>query len=227
MLPKRFESTEEAAQALAQHVAAALRDAVDARGVASLLVPGGRTPVTLFRVLRRIDLPWAQVGIGLTDERWVASDHADSNERLVRCELLADAAAAARFVPLHNGAGSAAHGAQRAWHNLASLHRPYDAVVLGMGDDGHFASLFPGSPGVAAALDPLAAPACVAMRAPGAPFDRISLNLAALAQSRQLSLFISGERKLALLQSAASRERLPVDALLALARPRPIVYWAP
>ena len=226
MILKRFESIEDAATGLADQVAGALRDAVESRGRASLLVPGGRTPVPLFRALRSRALPWQQIGIGLTDERWVASDHPDSNARLVSTELLADAAAAARFVPLHNDAATAAQGAARSWLCLADL-LPFDVVVLGMGEDGHFASLFPQSPGIGAALDVTATPGCVAMRAPSAPMDRISLNMAAFGGARRLFLFITGHSKLALIRAAGKRAMLPIDALLAARDPETMVYWAP
>ncbi len=227
MLLMRSESIESAAASLAEQVSAVLRAAVSARKQASLLVPGGRTPVAFFRALRRHDIPWKQVAIGLTDERWVPSEHADSNERLVRAELLVGAAAVAQWVPLHNPAPSAAQGAEQSWRNMGRLGRPFDAVVLGMGEDGHFASLFPDSPGLATALDPAATPACVPMRATSAPADRISLNLAALADSRRVFLFITGERKLALIEASGLRDPLPIDALLALRNPEPVICWAP
>jgi 6-phosphogluconolactonase len=227
MLLMRSESVAAAATQLAEQIGDALRAAVGARGTASLLVPGGRTPVLLFRALRRQDIPWRQVCISLTDERWVSPEIADSNERLVRTELLAEAAAEAGFVPLHNPAPDAQQGAAQSWRNLGALAQPFDVVVLGMGDDGHFASLFPDSPGLASALDPGAKPGCVAMRAPVAPVDRVSLNLAALAQARQLFLLISGQHKLALIGSAGSRRRLPIDSLLVLRHPEPRVCWAP
>jgi 6-phosphogluconolactonase len=227
MLLKRSESIEAAAVTLAEQVATALGEAVRARGAASLLVPGGRTPTVLFRCLRRHPIAWQSISISLTDERWVAPDHPDSNARLVNSELLADAAASAQFIRLHNAAPTAGQGAAASWRGLASMPRPFDVVVLGMGDDGHFASLFPQSPGLAAALESGAEPGCVPMRAPAAPVDRISLNLAALAQSRRLFLFITGERKLDLIQSAGRRAQLPIDALLSLREPEPVVFWAP
>jgi 6-phosphogluconolactonase len=110
------------------------------------------------------------------------------------------------------------------------LPRPFDALVLGMGDDGHFASLFPHDPGLVAALDHDAAPACVAMRAPVEPTERISLNLAALLQTRRLFLFITGTQKRDLLLAAARRSAdapLPVASLLSQRVPMPEVYWAP
>ncbi|MCC6632358.1 MAG: 6-phosphogluconolactonase [Gammaproteobacteria bacterium] len=227
MLLKRFESLEDAATSLAAQVSAALAEAVSVRGAASLLVPGGRTPAAMFRKLRRHPIAWDRVSISLTDERWVPPHHADSNARLVTTEMLAGFAAAAKFIPLYNVAPTSAQGALAAWRALAAMPRPFDVVVLGMGDDGHFASLFPGSPGLEAALDPHAAPACVPMRAPSAPDDRLSLNLAALAASRRLFLFITGERKLELIQSVGSRAWLPIDDLLSLREPGPAIFWAP
>jgi 6-phosphogluconolactonase len=227
MLLMRSESIAALAAQLARQIRDALRAAVGTRGTASLLVPGGRTPVPLFRALRGQDLPWRQVNISLTDERWVSPEDSGSNERLVRTELLVDAAAEACFVSLYNAAPGAEQGAAQSWRRLGALAQPFDVVVLGMGNDGHFASLFPESPGLAAALDPDAAPDCVAMRAPVAPIDRVSLNLAALANARQLFLLISGQHKLGLIESAATRARLPIDALLALRHPDPRVCWAP
>lgn len=227
MLLTRHDSIEAASAALSAQIGSALHAAIRARATASLLVPGGRTPVALFRELRRQRLDWSCVTIGLTDERWVPSEHADSNARLVRHELLVGAAAAAGFVPLHNAAPTAAQGAAQSWRMMQAMPRPFDVTVLGMGDDGHFASLFPGSPGVGVALDAGAAPGCVAMQAPVAPCDRLSLNLAALAQSRRLVLFITGQHKLELVESTAGRAPLPVDSLLSLCGPEPEVYWAP
>ncbi len=230
MILQRFSSPVEAAQALAAQVVVALRSGLATRGSASLAVPGGRTPQPLFHALREVDLEWSRVGISLTDERWVAEDHAASNAALVRRELLAEKAAAARFFPLYNSAATAGGAVGAVWNSLASLPRPFDAVVLGMGDDGHFASLFPNDPGLAAALDQTAPPACVAMRAPVEPTERISLNLAALLQTRRLFLFITGTHKRDLLLAAARRADevpLPVAALLSQRVPLPEVYWAP
>ena len=230
MILQRFDSAAAAAAAMAEQVAMALRMGVAWRERGSVAVAGGRTPVPLFHALRDAELDWGRVGITLTDERWVPEDHPASNAGLVRRELLAGRAGAARFMPLHDGSASAAAATGAVWRNLKPLARPFDAVVLGMGADGHFASLFPGEPELAAALDPAAAPACVAMRAPVAPQERISLNLAALLQARRVFLLVTGEAKLELLLSAARLEPkspYPVTALLAQRSPAPEVYWAP
>ncbi len=230
MILHRFNALETAAAALAAQVAGALREALLLRGQASLVVPGGRTPSALFRALRRWEMDWKQVQVTLTDERWVASVDSGSNAALVQRELLTEQAVTARFVPLHNAAPSATAGAAASWQGIARIPRPFDAVILGMGEDGHFASLFPGSSGLAAALDADAPGACVAMRAPVAPTDRISLNLSALRDARRLFLLVSGEGKRVLIESAAQQPpeiSLPIASLLALRDPAPEVYWAP
>jgi 6-phosphogluconolactonase len=230
MILHRFNALETAAAALAAQVADSLREALRLRGRASLVVPGGRTPAVLFRVLRRWEMDWARVYVTLTDERWVNSTHEASNAAMVRRELLAERAATAQWVPLYNGAASATAGAAQSWQALAHIARPFDVVVVGIGEDGHFASLFPGSPDLATALDLNADPACVPMRASVAPTDRISLNLAALANARRLFLLASGEGKRVLIESAAQSQTqasLPIARLLAVPDPAPEVYWAP
>lgn len=231
MILQRFASPQQAAEALAEQVIAALRTGLAQRNAGSLAVPGGRTPVPLFHALRRHgNLDWHRVDITLTDERWVDEGDPASNAALVRRELLSEHAAAARFHPLYDGSASVAKASGHVWQTLAPLPRPFDAVVLGMGDDGHFASLFPGNPGLAAALDLSAPPNCVAMQAPVQPVDRISLNLTALLQTRRLFLFITGAGKRDLLLAAARRAEhapVPVAALLSQRVPMPEVYWSP
>jgi 6-phosphogluconolactonase len=230
MILQRFAALDEAAHALGEEVASALRSGLAQRSTASLVVPGGRTPVPLFHVLREMQLDWSAVHVTLTDERWVPADHASSNTGLVRRELLQGRAQAAQFHGFNTAATAAEDAAAAVWQSLALVPRPFDAVVLGMGDDGHIASLFPHSQGLSAALDPVAPPACVAMRAPTEPLSRMSLNLAALLQTRRLFLFITGAHKRELLLTAAQRTDqalLPVAALLAQRLPMPEVYWSP
>lgn len=224
---RQFESTQKAAEALADEVGLNLRQGLSARGAASLAVPGGRTPVPFFHALSLLPLDWPQVHVTLTDERWVDEADPASNARLVRGELLQQQAQVARFVPLHAGGASAADDAATATSRLASLPQPFDAVVLGMGEDGHFASLFPGSPGLAEALGS-ATPACVPMQAPSAPAQRLSWNLAALRATRRLMLFVTGAAKRELLESAAGADplRLPI-AMLVDQQPELEVFWAP
>jgi 6-phosphogluconolactonase len=227
---RTFADSAALAATLAGDVVDRLQRALDAGREASLLVPGGRTPAQLFDRLATVPLRWARVHVGLTDERRVPRDDPASNERLVRERLLVGAAAAARFTGLADDAQDPDVAAAHAFAALAPLPRPFDAVVLGMGDDGHFASLFPGGDGLATALDPAAAPGCVAMRAPAAPHERLSLNLAALLASRFVALAVTGAAKRRVLDAAATPgppTDLPVRALLAARQVPVTVYWAP
>ncbi len=219
-----------AAAALADEVIAALRHGLAARGAASLAVAGGRTPVPLFRALRDAPLDWARVAVTLTDERWVPEEDAASNARLLRAELLQGRAGAARFFPLYDSSATAGEAVNSIWQSLQEMPWPLDAVVLGMGEDGHFASLFPDNPQLGRALDPDGRPGCVAMLAPAAPASRISLNLAALRQTRRLFLLAGGRAKhevLAQPSREGSAGHWPVTALLALQHPEAEVYWGP
>jgi 6-phosphogluconolactonase len=212
-----FADAESAAHWLASAIAARLRSAVDARGAASLLVSGGRSPIALLRALSQQPLGWDKVRVSLVDERWVDPASADSNERLVRDYLLQAQARAAQFVPLKNAAADARSGVAAATQALQSLPRPFDVVVLGMGEDGHTASLFPGAAGLAAALDPAGKPVLCAIDPPSAPNPRISLTLAALLDARWLCLPIQGAAKHAVYRRAradADPQALPVAGVL-------------
>lgn len=204
------------AQGLAQAVAESLRESLRRRTAASLIVSGGRTPLPFFEALARQDLPWSKVVVSLADDRWVPADHADSNERLVRQHLLQGPAAAARFVPLVDAAQTPEQHLATAERKLAQLPHPYDVLVLGMGDDGHTASIFPGAPGAAEALD-TSRPQRLALVTPStAPHRRISLTLRALLDSRQLLIHLAGSDKAAVIEAAAlsTPAQHPIAAVL-------------
>lgn len=229
-LLRRFPDHESLVQGLSAHIARRLRTALAARPAASLLVPGGRTPAPFLEHLATEKLDWSRVIVGLTDERWVANTDAASNERLLRAHLLRDAATSAHVQGLKNDAADAQTGAPRAWQALAGVERPFDAVVVGMGEDGHFASLFPGDETSTAGLRVEAEPACIAVRAPVQPAERVSLNLPALLQSRELLLLVTGERKWNLLLQElddACTRHLPVRALLTQRLSPLTVCWSP
>src|SRR5690606_15928511 len=147
-----FPNGEAAAQAAAAAIASALAGGLQARGKAGFVATGGRSPGPVYDLLRDADLDWSRVSVTLSDERFVAPSSPDSNERLVRERLLAGRAVRAAFVPLWSKAPTPAACALAAEPRVAAI-APFDAVLLGMGDDGHFASLFPGSPALAEGLD--------------------------------------------------------------------------
>ena len=227
---QRYADIDTSSRALALQIAANLGLALGARGLASLVVSGGRSPVRLFEILRTQPLDWGRVCIALADERWVRPEDAASNERLVRDVLLKDRAASARFHGLKNGAPTPDLGAVSAWETFARVPRPFDAVVLGMGDDGHTASLFPGSPNLPSALNASAVAGCVGMRSPVPPHPRLSLNLTALLGSRRIVVLITGESKLRTLAAACAPgpvEDMPVRAVLRQTRTPVDVIWSP
>ncbi len=226
----RYPDSDTLSRELAGRIAADLASAVAKRGSASLVVSGGRSPVKLFEHLRTQALDWSRVSVALADERWVDPSDPASNERLVRDWLLKDRAAAARFTGLKNDATTPDLGAESAWGTFSSIARPFDIVVLGMGDDGHTASLFPGSPNLERALEETAAPGCVGMLAPTAPTARLSLNLAALLDTRHIVVLITGESKWHTYGAAAQTgpaSAMPVRAVLRQRRTPVDVIWSP
>lgn len=227
---RQFSSSSDAAQALADAIAQALTAALDARGRASLVVSGGRSPIEFFHRLRGAALDWSRVWITLADERWVPDTDPDSNARLLKQHLLQGAAAAAHFVPLWNGAATPAAAITERSAALASLPRPFDAVVLGMGEDAHTASLFPGAAGLAVALDPAGTALLAAIAPPAAPHPRLSLTLAALLGSRHIHLPLTGATKRAVYTRALADcdpLRLPVAAVLCQSTVPVTAYLSP
>jgi len=227
---RRYPDAAALTEALASDIVQALEQGLTAAGEASLLVSGGRSPTALFEALSHAALDWRRVWIALTDERWVDPTSSDSNEHLVRAQLLRDAAAVAHFVGMKTDAENPDAAAAACWSAIARLPRPFDYTLLGMGEDGHTASLFPHSPGLAAAIDAQAPPGCVAMIAPSAPQPRMSLNLAALLGSRRIGLLIMGAGKWATYERAAVSgpvSEMPVRALLRQQRVPVAVYWSP
>jgi 6-phosphogluconolactonase len=215
------------AQDVADHVAQRLRDGLRARGQVLLVVSGGSTPVPFFDALARCPLDWSRVLITLADERWLPPEHADSNARLVLAHLLQGEAARARFVPLYNGADTPNAGHGEIEQALAALPWPAEVVVLGMGGDGHTASLFPAAPELPVALAGVDAqdlarplPRCMAVAAPAlpnVPVARLTLTARALLDTRCVLLHVTGASKWALLQDALKsgpREAWPIRLAL-------------
>lgn len=204
------------ADAAADAVESRLAGALDARGRASLVATGGRAPGPVYDRLREAPIDWSHVAVTLSDERQVDADSPNSNARLLRERLFQGPAAAARFLPLTDYAEPA----------LKKL-LPFDAVMLGMGEDGHVASLIPGSPVLAEAMDPqgqaLVAESPAGFGSP--PVPRITLTLAALMQSRAIFLLIAGDAKRQVIDRALAGEDLPVRAILAQQDVPVRVFW--
>lgn len=227
---QRFATGAQAASALAARISEVIDYGARSRGRASLLVPGGRTPIALFEALRQRDLPWDQVHISLTDERRVSAEHPASNAGLIRTHLLQDRAANAHFHPLYQQTGGDRADEAACSAALGMLPRPFDAVVLGMGADGHIASLFPGDPMLSRGLSTATESRCVLTQSPQPPHERLSLTLMTLLQSRWIALHVSSAEKWATLEAAvasADPQRFPVHALLDQRWVPVHVYYSP
>ncbi|WP_176591349.1 6-phosphogluconolactonase [Sphingobium sp. EM0848] len=204
-----------AAADMARRITLILGEAIAARGVATIALSGGRSPRPVLEALSATALDWDKVIVTLVDERWVAPDHADSNERLVRETLLQGQAAAARFVPMKNGAADAHAGQAACEAALAALPWPLDIVLLGMGEDGHTASLFPAAKELAEGLSTEAL--TLAVTPPAAPHQRMTLSAKAILKSRHIFLQIGGAAKKAIYHKALAgeaMEELPIRVAL-------------
>jgi 6-phosphogluconolactonase len=218
---------------LAQDIAQRLNAAIDARGVAVLSVSGGKSPIALFEALRMQDIAWDKVRITLVDERCVPNTHPDSNALLVQTHLLQGLAAQAQFVPMVNTSSGAlpAPLVQAKVAGLALIAAGIaDVLVLGMGTDGHTASLFPDAPNLQDALDPRNTQACVAIELAhppaNAPYARVTQTLAHILSARHIVLPLSGAEKLTTLQQAWGQPdpRYPVSYVLHQTQ-TPVALW--
>ncbi|MEM8984045.1 MAG: 6-phosphogluconolactonase [Pseudomonadota bacterium] len=213
----------------ARHLHAAASIDVADTDCAALVLSGGSTPLECYRHLARLDLPWPKIAVTLSDERWVAPSDAASNAGMLTRELFTGQASEATFVPLWRDAPSPDDVVKDIAADVAArLPRPYSAVLLGMGNDGHFASLFPDADNLAAGLDPTNRAICQVVRTNASPVPRISLTLTTLLDCREVVLLIFGAEKRAVLEAAAEGDlQVPVAALLHQDRKPVRVIWAP
>lgn len=225
--------------ALVAHVADTLergcRDAIRARGAAWLALAGGRTPLPVYARLAasRFDGTIAAIP---TDERCIAHDHPACNLRALREAFAANAGIVANCLTVADGDEAASLAQSRAL--LALNAQPFDFVLLGMGADGHFASLFPGAANLAEGLAPDSGLDAIATLPdplpPEAPFARISLTLPRLLRAREVHLVVTGEDKRRVLRQAQQQDEsptfekyFPVAALLHARDHRIQIHWSP
>ena len=221
-----FQSATLLAEGLSLNVAEQLRTAIAARGEATLVVSGGRSPVAFFQHLAKQTLDWSKVVVTLADERWVPVEHADSNAGLLKRYLLQGAAAQAKFLSLYSTAANLDQAAEQADRLLAELPA-IDVLILGMGDDGHTASLFPNSPNLDQALQADGSRRCWPMLAPTVPHQRLSMSRALLASARSIVLSISGQSKLTTLSAALAGDVVAEMPIRAFLQPPLEIYWCP
>ena len=211
------------AKAVSGALGASLAASLNAR--ATLAVSGGTSPRPLFEALASEPLDWARVDVTLVDDRWVPDTDAASNARLVRETLLTHAASAARFAPLVDV--SVSIEARIAALNADASYALPNVAVLGMGEDGHTASIFADAPAHEWAHALQTSERYVAVHPGAAPHARVSLSMSALKGIDKLFLLISGERKLDVLKAAASAPQ--ENAISKLANDKGVrldVYWS-
>jgi len=217
-------------RSLAPSLADTLRAGIERHGRAAAALAGGATPFPLYRELAGQSLDWAQVTLMPGDERWVAADHEASNLRAIRGAFRAVPARFGALVPDEPGALPSLTVARA---TLDAVAGPLDLCVLGMGLDGHFASLFPHAPELATALDPDDEQALVIVRPDplpeNAPFARVSLTLSAISAARRIVLVLRGQDKREVIEHArgADPARYPVAALLDHCDRTLDIHWSP
>ncbi|MBF0267889.1 MAG: 6-phosphogluconolactonase [Alphaproteobacteria bacterium] len=202
---------------LARFMAAGLLDGLKHAPYVSLAVSGGRTPEAVFPLLAQADLAWERVWITLTDERWLPPDHEGSNEGLARRLLLQGKAGRARFVGFWSEASSPESALPGLEYRLSQMPWPLDMVFLGMGTDGHVASLFPND----GALEVETGRVTTA-RGPAPYTERASLVLPELVRAKRVALLANGLEKQTVLQRGS--KALPVHRFLALSNESVTVF---
>jgi len=212
---------------LARSISEILIDAINKSGRASLAVSGGRTPKPLFEELSLINLDWSRVDLTLVDDRWVDSDHKDSNELLVKTHFIKNKAARVNFVPLKNDAQSAKEGVPLSEEALKNIDMPFDIIILGMGTDGHTASLFPCSDELPVGMDLNTMSHLVATNPKTAPYERISLTAKSIFNAKKVILHLNGSAKLHTLEEAmnlSDSSQMPIYAFLQHGLD---IFWSP
>ncbi len=214
---------------LAETIAMALHQDIHAHGRASLLVSGGSTPKRLFGLLSRYPIEWEKVTISLVDERWVENNSPDQNGTLVRSTLLQNEAARAQFIPLVYNLDDEKANLEMARSATENLPRPFTGVLLGMGTDGHTASLFPEAPELDAGMELDNPDKLISVDPKTAPYKRITFTRKALLETKNLWLHLYGEAKRNILQSAAEKDSYrpyPIAAFLNQKRVRVSLFWS-
>ncbi|QIQ20952.1 6-phosphogluconolactonase [Zophobihabitans entericus] len=224
-----YASPEKLNQDLATNIVAQLKLAIARKGHGTLAVSGGKTPIGLFQLLSQQSLEWDKVYITLVDDRWVDSHDDASNEKLVNTYLLQNKAKSAHFVGLKNSTSNPFDGAAQAEKNLRDkIPLPFDVLILGMGEDGHTASLFPHAENLKNGLNMTSGKLLVGMMPLTAPLERITLTLPAILSSNNIYLHLVGASKKEVLTKAQQGKdvvEMPVRSILQQDKVPVTIFW--
>jgi 6-phosphogluconolactonase len=223
-----YESRSDAAIAAGKRIINALHRRLETDDAAAVVLTGGTTPAAVYGYMAHKDLDWHRVHVLLSDERWVPADHADSNEGMLRTALERSRASYARIQAFADLTKSPDERCKELDDVIQDLPLPFTSVLLGMGSDGHFASLFPDADNLQQGLDLQSSGSFVAVETASSPYPRISMTLAALLRCEEILLLISGDEKRAILERAAEPgSELPIANLLRQTRVPVDVFWSP
>jgi len=227
-----FDSKEQMTEALSTLLKEQLSSGIEQDGKAVLMVSGGSSPAPAYKYLANLEFPWEKVSVAMVDERWVDASHEKSNEAFINSTLLQNHAAKANFVTMKNSADSAVAGQAECEKAYAEL-KTADVTILGMGPDGHTASLFPHADGLKNGLDStdkVCAINAIESEVTGSITERMSLTLSGIADSRKVVLLISGDEKKAVYENAkaeGSEYDVPLRAVLNHPDIDLTVFWTP
>ena len=220
-------NSESLASDLCQSIGEILTEAIRKRGRASMAVSGGSTPTPLFKEFSLLSIDWAKVDLTLVDDRWVDAKNSDSNELLVRTHLIKNKAAKVNFIPLKNDSKTAKEGQKISEEMLKNITLPFDVVVLGMGSDGHTASLFPCSEELPDAMNLNNLNCLISTSPKTAPYERLSLTARVIINAKNVFLHLNGSSKLLTLESAMEQKdssKMPIYTFLENGLS---IYWSP
>ncbi|MBN2815420.1 MAG: 6-phosphogluconolactonase [Campylobacterales bacterium] len=222
-----FRTKELLVERLKEKIVAELQEAITNKGYATLALSGGSTPKKLFQELSKVPLEWERVYVTLVDERWVDVNSDASNEKLVRENLLINAAVQASFAPLKTAHSSAKEAVSELCQSMKKLFSELDIVILGMGLDAHTASFFPKAQELEHALS--TQELVCATTASVEPKERITLSRKFLLSSKNLILHIEGREKKEVFEDATASDEVaskPIIAMMQQEHPLLEVYYA-
>jgi len=222
-----FGSRDEASLAAAEHIRGVLQGRLDKQAEATLVVSGGTTPQRCLEELANSGIDWQRVHIQLSDERWVPAEDDDSNQRFVQETLLQGPAGAATLHGVYQEGADIADRCEQLEKTIRELPFPFACSLIGMGEDGHFASLFPDADNLKLGLDVDYPGLCLPVNTAASLHSRVSLTLAAISRSDEIVLLIFGDAKRDVYESAKLKSNgYPVSSLLLQKRAPVHVFWA-
>ena len=223
-----FASRELASEAAAQHISSAIGASLVDTAETAIIVTGGSSPVNCYELLADKALPWHNVHVLISDDRCVPVDHEASNEGMIRRSLLTKHAANANLIPIYKQDLLPEDQCRVLSEQMDSLPLPFSISLLGMGVDGHFASLFPDFSQLENGLDEGGEDRCLPVQTAASSYQRISLTMATMIQSREILLLFFGDEKREIYERAKRPDsNFPVSRLLQQEQTPVRAFWAP